>query len=154
MATRNGDMPVIKFGDKVLVAKRLKRRTSWTKPSEPNKYTDVKYKHWVEYPMIKQKECLFIGFRTLANGVADYIGDGATVFLPRDYVKVALVVTDGNTNPFYAPLNALLAVELDRDGGDAERIERESKAGNRLVSAIKQYVDETKWVIPQPPKGE
>lgn len=35
-----------------------------------------------------------------------------------------------------------------------ERLERESKAGNRLVSAIKQYVHETKWVMPKPQKGD
>lgn len=104
-------MKDLKFGSKVVVDKILKRRIKRKRSDTPNKYTGehrhFDYKYWREYA-IKEKECLFIGYRNLANGESDYIGDGVVNFIAHDYIKVALVVANERENPFYVPLESVL----------------------------------------------
>jgi len=82
-------MPEFTLGQKVIGGPRLHR-----------KHKRDRRKEWVIYDFDKKLiEGIFIGFRTYANGVADYVEDVGTIFIPDERFRVALIVPHTRANP-------------------------------------------------------
>jgi hypothetical protein len=96
-------MSDLKFGDRVVVANLMMRRFS----------DDGHTKAWEPWPAyIKPKaprEGIFLGYRTLQNGIVHYGygGDDPTTWEQTSTVRVALVCFSERENPLYAPLDAI-----------------------------------------------
>lgn len=91
--------PPIKFGDRIIVTKTLKRRVTF----QPFEYRD-----WIEI-IIPINEAIFIGWRTLSNGRVTRDEDGP-IFKPQSYIRCALVCFNDKTNPVYAPVHSISVV--------------------------------------------
>jgi hypothetical protein len=85
----------MKLGDKVTcTARYLRSRAS-------------EHRKWYALSM-RAREGMYIGTRTLANGIAEWEGeDEGMVFQAGEYFRVALVVFSERENPVYVPLAAI-----------------------------------------------
>ena len=82
-------MPEFTLGQKVIGGPRLHR-----------KHKRGRRKEWVTYDFDKKLiEGIFIGFRTYANGVTDYMDEDGTVFIPDEHFRVALIVPHTRAKP-------------------------------------------------------
>lgn len=96
------------FCQRVVVDARLKRSTLYKKSDEEGLHYE---RFWERTPFEQPSSCRFLGYRILANGIVesspyDPINDmGGERFLGHaTYVKVALIIRNERTNPFYASL--------------------------------------------------
>lgn len=85
------------FGDKVSITRKYERTF------KREKITDATLKEWVVNPYPK-KDCLFLGTRTLRNGVRDFDPEEGYYFEIKETLTAALVSPGKNLNPVYAPL--------------------------------------------------
>jgi hypothetical protein len=85
----------MKIGDIVEIEYRLRRLSKYENCSL--------IKCWGSYDFEKPKKekCIFLGWRTVSDGVA---GAFEWSYAPKRNYKVALVKAFDNTNPFYARL--------------------------------------------------
>jgi hypothetical protein len=95
----------IEFGGWVSFHQELKRR-------HETRYSDkIHPAYWRVWKPTKLKDDprfgIFIGTRTLQNGYVDYDYDAGNIFVPKEYVTVALVCCGPRSNPIYVPLEAL-----------------------------------------------
>lgn len=81
-----------KFGDKVIIRAKLSRQYDGS---------DGKYyrKAWVRFKFREPKTGILIGFRTLADGRVESMGDDGVLFHPTQYLRAALVVTGPRSKP-------------------------------------------------------
>lgn len=99
-------MSDLKFGDSVVVTNRMHRAVGdggHTKTWEP----------CPDYLKPKHREGIFLGHRTLQNGEVHwgYNADDPTTWEQTSTVRVALVCLSARTNPIYAPIDAVTAVQ-------------------------------------------
>ena len=100
-------MTKLKFGSFVKVSQKMKRvHKPYKKENYYGTSFEIDYRYW-EPQEIKETQCIFIGYRYLLNGDTVYLGGGVIRFIEHSRVKVALVVADERTNPFYAPIDAV-----------------------------------------------
>lgn len=82
----------MKHGDRVMISAVLKR-ISEKRGLEP-------WAVWRSYP--RSDSGIFLGYRTLANGVFKFTIEG---YENREYIKTALVSLNNKENPVYVPLD-------------------------------------------------
>lgn len=91
------------FGSRVNVHAVYKRRQRYT-----NDRSGRWWKWWEVQPLSKPREALYIGYRTLQDGHADYIGpEEGTAFYPDRHYRAALVVFNERERPVLVPLDSL-----------------------------------------------
>jgi len=92
----------MKFGQRVIITHRLEKRKFCRKT------------RWV-LKDIEQTEGIFLGFRTVQEGHAEWFyqdydfGESGWVFNPENYIRTALIAIEGR-NPIYVPLTGYYAV--------------------------------------------
>jgi hypothetical protein len=92
------DQSTIPFGASVAIEGRLERVSEW----------DGKrlMKLWKRRMLLSTAEGILIGYRTLSNGVREYLGEGdGCAFIPKEYFRAALVVTGPKSKPFFVRLD-------------------------------------------------
>ena len=93
-----------KFGDRVRVTGILERKCR-SKNVRP--HGGDLYKYWQAKP-IPVKEGILIGYRTLPDGVREWVCDEeGYIFIPKEHYRVALVVFNERQNPVYVLLGDL-----------------------------------------------
>lgn len=95
----------MEFGEYIQVTERYKRRERERKQEIPRLEGEYycTWKVWEKVPYAGGK-CLFLGFRTLSNGIRDFDSDYGHTFIPKEYFKVALVCPGPKYNPVYVPI--------------------------------------------------
>ena len=90
------------LGDRVLSPVCLVRRRTYRGGSADRKT-------WA--PVKAPVAGIFIGCRTYANGElgGGYAHDDPLYFIPKEYIKIALIVVDVHTNPIPVPLEEMVA---------------------------------------------
>lgn len=59
-------------------------------------------------PLPQSREALYIGYRTVADGLREYIGDEEGIaFVPERHYRAALVVFSERERPVLVPLDAI-----------------------------------------------
>jgi hypothetical protein len=94
------------FGDMVSITHKYKRKTEYRKNSK-NGLMNITWKMWIREPY-KRSNCIFLGYRNIADGIREYEYEVGYYFYPREYFKVALVCPNDKTNPVYVPLDSIL----------------------------------------------
>lgn len=96
------------FGSKVKFTHVLKRRMKCERSI--NSY-GTEFFHDVKYWDRRETSGsgLYIGTRTLQNGVRDWDGEYGYTFSPTDHFTAALVVPGPRQNPIYVPMDAIEA---------------------------------------------
>ena len=96
------------FLEQVIVTAKLKRLTHYERSADrANPYY---LRKWVPLLLEKPTVCTFLGYRTVCNGIVSsppYDPEAGSFDRYLDspqYVKVALVILDERTNPFYVDL--------------------------------------------------
>ena len=87
-------MKNLELGAKVKVIAKYHRYASYSKGQQR--------KEWYDLALKKPKEGIFLGTRTLRNGYLVSDCEGSHYFVADETIKVALVCTGKNKNPFYA----------------------------------------------------
>lgn len=97
---------MMKFGDNVTVTQVYRRREQ-TRWNERYSWYDT-LKVW-ELSAIKPRAAIFLGWRTLSNGVREWEPDVGAVYTPdKDgYIKAALVCFSSRENPVYVPVDGI-----------------------------------------------
>ena len=96
-----------KLGDKIVIIGYMERRCGEVVRNEYGiKLGQIK--HWVQYPLKKQREGIIIGARTLSNGVNSWEEDMGNVFTPQSYFKAYLVAFDLRRKPLFVKLEDIL----------------------------------------------
>lgn len=91
----------IRFGDRVSVSAVYERARSY-------KSNGTWKKWWEPCRLGTPREALYIGYRTVVDGEADYIGEEeGTAFTPERHYRAALVVFSERERPVLVPLDAL-----------------------------------------------
>ena len=67
-------------------------------------------RYWIHMP-IKRTEGIFLGYRTLSNGVVQTDSVGGPVWVPNIHFVVFLVCPSRTQNPLYVPRYCLEAIE-------------------------------------------
>lgn len=100
-------MNKFEFGQKVRITHKLiRRRKQITINSKEGIGIESIEDQRVWIRVENSKVGLYIGQRTLRNGIMDYYGEvdnGGYGFIPKEYFQVALVVCSQNENPIYVP---------------------------------------------------
>jgi hypothetical protein len=89
----------LKFGDVVIITHKLKR-------TDEQRCSDW-WKVWVVRKFKVPKTGILIGLRTLANGITYYEEDSGRLFVPKEYVRAALVALSIRTKPVLVLLDAV-----------------------------------------------
>jgi hypothetical protein len=94
---------MFKFGDRVKTNKRLIRRRM---------VIDGKpWRKWEPRLRLDSNDiCIFLGYRTLQNGIVYYEYDFGMLLDTHEYIRVSLVCPNERQNPFYAPIDSLQEV--------------------------------------------
>lgn len=92
------------FGDKVVVSGRLDRYTLGGMRS--------RRKQWRLQRWNTPRQGIYIGKRTLANGLAEFSYDEPIIFRPEEYIFAALVVFNERENPVYVPFENIELVSV------------------------------------------
>lgn len=82
----------MKHGQRITIKNKLVRK-------EKDFHTNTD-KFWAIEEM-KPTKAIFLGIRTLSNGERHW-DDECIYYIPKEYIKVALVSVNANTNPFYS----------------------------------------------------
>jgi hypothetical protein len=86
----------ITWGDKVKCSAVLKR----ARPGAGRR-------EWQSRALKNQVTAVFLGYRTLSNGIADFYPDHIE-YTGKEYIRAALVSLGPNRNPVYAPPDAVV----------------------------------------------
>ena len=96
----------MKLGDALTITQVYKRRdrSRWNDRTHHAQTLKV-WEPW----SIKPRQAIFLGWRTLSNGVRHWEDEVGGVFTPdKDgYIKAALVCFSTTENPVYVPVDAL-----------------------------------------------
>jgi hypothetical protein len=97
----------MKLGDEITITQVYHRRerTRWNERSQHHETLKV-WEPWT----VKPRPAIFLGWRTLVNGVREwYDPEVGNIFIPdKDgYIKAALVCFSTRENPVYAPVDNL-----------------------------------------------
>jgi len=92
----------LKHGDRVIVSASMRRVTG-------AKVGYQRYeKSWQVFGT-RDRHGIFLGWRTLANGVSEYgTFEEPTTFSAKEHIKVALVSVSTTRNPIYVPLDKMI----------------------------------------------
>jgi hypothetical protein len=91
----------IKHGQKITINNKLKRVSRFKKLG--NSPYKKEFKVWEEQ-LIKEKEVIFLGYRTLSNGRNDYYSEYGNLYTPEEYFQAALISENSTLNPYYTKL--------------------------------------------------
>ena len=98
----------MQLGQKVKTTARLDRRHRPTNPEYKGGSWNRKQWERTDHP---EKEGVFIGTRTLQNGVREYDCDSGWCWYKDSHFEAALVVFDKRQAPVHVPLDAISTVE-------------------------------------------
>lgn len=87
----------MKFGDRIKISNKLIRLCKY----EGTDYNATEYKFWYRLPL-KEVEVIFLGTRTLTNGIRRYDSEEGWSYSPKEKIKAMLVCMNERTSPFYA----------------------------------------------------
>lgn len=125
------------LGEKVIVSAVLVRRTRTLRGYAAEKT-------WQPRPM-EPREGLYIGYRTLADGVRDAEDEVGYTFEPKRHFRAALVVFSDRTNPVLVPLDQIERAPDDNLwsvlGQDTLILLEDFKAGGQLHCTINIWDD-------------
>lgn len=93
------------FGDMVSITHKYERKLEYRKNSK-NGLMNITWKMWVKEPYEKYN-CIFLGYRTLANGIREYEYEVGYSLYPKEFIKAALICVNEKLNPIYVPLNCI-----------------------------------------------
>ena len=93
------------FGDMVSITHKYRRKTEYRKNSK-NALMNITWKMWTR-ELYEHSDCIFLGYRHIADGIREYEYEAGYYFYPKEYFKVALVCINDKTNPVYVPLNCV-----------------------------------------------
>ncbi len=82
----------LKHGDKIDIKKQ---------------YVSYKYqgnKTWKQRDIKEEKNCLFLGYRTVKEGKIEYDPEEGYYFYPNNHITVMLVSVNSKLNPIYVPI--------------------------------------------------
>jgi len=88
----------MRLGEHVTCAAVLERRTIYRGSRGDEK-------RW-EPRAIELRDGIFIGWRTLSNGMREWRNDEGYCYTPAEYIGAALVVFSLHENPAYVPIDA------------------------------------------------
>ena len=93
----------MKLGDEVTITRVYHRRTRYERSNHGN-YT-LRMKVW-EAQDITPRQAIFLGYRTLCNGAAEWEDEAGYVFEPSagGHVRAMLVCLSTKENPVYVPM--------------------------------------------------
>lgn len=94
------------FGDTITVTQVYHRRTRYRHNSR-TMYDDT-LKVWEPWT-IKPRPAIYLGLRTLSNGVREWEDEVGAIFHPETHIKAALVCFSTRENPVYVPIESLEA---------------------------------------------
>ena len=96
------------FGSEVTAYAIYERKAQYVNGANTKKYWKAR--------VIEKRKGLYIGYRTLYDGVREWIGSEEGVwFIPDRHFEAALVVFSPRERPVYVPLSAMRC----NDGGQA-----------------------------------
>ena len=92
----------MKLGDILTVTQVYKRRTRY---QQNGKRPDTTLKVWEAWP-IKERQAIYLGLRTLCNGVREWEDEVGGIFIPdKDgHFQAMLVCFSTRENPVYVPV--------------------------------------------------
>ncbi len=106
MIKLNKEHDNVKFGDLVSFANYYTRVCQVINADkEGQQYQSDYWKLWSQRPL--DGSGIFLGFRTLQDGIRRVDNYSGYYFIPKAYFKAALVSPGPNTNPLYIPLDHL-----------------------------------------------
>jgi hypothetical protein len=94
------DVAALPLGARITVVARLKRELT-REPGSPN----YRLKAWLRRPLGEWRPAIIVGYRTLSDGLVDYMGEDGVAYTPRRHYKAALVAFDVRRAPFFAHLD-------------------------------------------------
>lgn len=94
----------MEFGDTITVTRVYERRTRYR--TNERFHSDDRVKVW-ELIEVKPRAAIFLGERTLRNGITSWEDEVGMIFTPdKDgHFRAALVCFSPHENPVYAPLD-------------------------------------------------
>lgn len=94
----------MKLGDTFTVTQVYRRRGRSVPMIGKGHTYHVTRKEWFIWP-IKPRDAIFLGWRTLSNGVREWENEVGAIYTPdKDgYIKAALVCFSPHENPVYVP---------------------------------------------------
>lgn len=97
------------LGDTLTITQVYRRRTRSVSNERGSGYHTRK--EWYIWP-IKERQAIFLGWRTLSNGVREWEDEVGAIYQPdKDgYIKAALVCFSTRENPVYVPIGSIAAV--------------------------------------------
>jgi hypothetical protein len=94
------------FGQKVTVREKYTRKQE-TRTDNPGGYPKT-WKVWKRAPFHAQG-CVFLGVRTLKNGIRHFDGEEGYYFQAKEHIKAALVSPGPRSAPILVPLESIEA---------------------------------------------
>jgi hypothetical protein len=96
------------LGDTLIITQVYKRRERSVPVDGKGHVYHVTRKEWIIWP-IKPRGAIFLGWRTLSNGVREWEDEVGAIFIPdKDgYLKAAMVCFSTRENPVYVPVESL-----------------------------------------------
>ena len=105
------DINKIPFLATLEVTYRLRR---YSKMGKSKAGRSVVIKYWDAFLHFGPKpvDVVFLGYRTVSEGYTErgMYADEGNYYVPQSYKRVALVIKDGHTNPFYVDLKHITFV--------------------------------------------
>lgn len=100
----------MEFGDRVFVSAKLTRFQDFRRG-----FDAISKREWQRLKFLNPRKALYVGYRTLANGYMEDV-HGYEEWIPKKYIRVALVIFNERENPVYAFFEDVekLEVPLDR----------------------------------------
>lgn len=92
----------MKLGDTITITQVYKRRTHYR---QNDRRPDTTLKVWETWP-IKERQAIFLGWRTLVDGVREWEDEVGGIFIPERHFRAALVCFSTRENPVYVPIEA------------------------------------------------
>jgi hypothetical protein len=89
----------LKFGDTIVFDIKLKRISNYTSPN-------AKKKFW-EHIKIKPTTGIFLGWRLLSEGIVIIHYEDGPEYIPKNYMKVALIAYDPKKKSEYVPIHGI-----------------------------------------------
>ena len=96
------------FGQRVNTTHKLKRVKTTRKMVLPSgkEHTSQNWKVWERVPYTCVG-AIFLGTRTLKNGIREFDSECGWSFDPKEHFKAALICITGKLNPVFVPLDCL-----------------------------------------------
>jgi hypothetical protein len=92
----------MKLGDVVTITRVYRRRehSRWNEKARCHETV----KAWEPW-QVKERRAIFLGWRTLSNGIREWEPEAGAIFTPESYIKAALVCFSTKENPVYVPVD-------------------------------------------------